>query len=509
MSKRAERTGRAVIASYAAIAFSIISGLLYTPWLIRELGSSDYAIYTVCVSLMAYFTVDFGIGAAITRFIAKYRANNEEHKINSLLGIALKLYLVIDIITLVALTVMYCLLEHIYVGLTAVELQRMKVVFLITGMMTICSIPVMPINGVFVAFGRVYEVKKIELLQKMLTVGLICLSLLVGQGLYIVVLVNAVVTVLANGFKVLTIYKKEHVQPNLRIKDRQITKELLTFSAWVAIAMIADKFFFSFQPTLLGIFSDSIAISVFAVATSVEGYVLLFADGLSGIFLPRVTNMVVKKKDPSEITDLMIRIGRVQLLIVSLFIMGIITQGEDFIPIWFGKEYRQSYYAAVIVLIPCFIHLTQSIATETLYATNQVRYRTLAYVLSSTVNVVLTALFAPRYGAIGAAIGIACGFVVGHEVTLNVVYAKVLKLDLRRFFCQCHLKAIPCLLAMLATGWGLAKIWPVAGRLQILLRCGVCGLAFLVLAYLLYINKEEKRYIKNLLGKFKGKFLRK
>ena len=503
------RIGRSVFLSYASIVFSILTGLLYTPWLIQELGSSDYAIYTICVSLMTYFTVDFGIGAAITRFVAKYRANNEEHKINGLLGIALKLYLVIDVIVMVALVIMYFLLEQVYVGLTVAELQRLRVVFIITGMMTVCCIPVMPLNGVFVAFGRVYEVKKFDLMQKALTVGLICLSLLTGSGLYVVVLINAAVTVVINGIKLLTIHKQERVIPKLQTKDRQITKSLLTFSAWVAIAMIADKFFFSFQPTLLGIFSDSTAISVFAVATAIEGYILLFADGLNGIFLPHVTNLVVKKNDPKEISDLMIRVGRVQMLIVSLFIMGIITQGKDFIPIWFGAEYKLAYYAAVIVLIPCFIHLTQSIATETLYATNQVRYRALSYTLSSTVNVILTALLAPRLGAIGAAIGIACGFVVGHEVTLNVVYAKVLKLDLRRFFCQCHLKALPWLLTMLAAGWGLAKIWPVAGRTQILLRCGTCGLVFLVLAYLLYINKDEKQYIKTLLGKLKGKLLRK
>ena len=509
MSNRNERTGRAVIISYASIVFSVVTGLLYTPWLIRELGSSDYAIYTICVSLMTYFTVDFGIGAAITRFIAKYRASNEEHKINGLLGIALRLYLVIDIIAMVALTIMYFLLEHIYGGLTTAELQRMRVVFLITGMMTACCIPVMPLNGVFVAFGRVYEVKKFDLMQKALTVGLICLSLLTGRGLYVVVLINAAVTVVINGIKLVTIHKQERVIPKLQTKDRQITKSLLTFSAWVAIAMIADKFFFSFQPTLLGIFSDSTAISVFAVATSIEGYILLFADGLNGIFLPRVTNMVVKRNDPREITDLMIRVGRVQMLIVSLFIIGIITQGKDFIPLWFGTEYAESYYAAVIVLLPCFIHLTQSIATETLYATNQVRYRALSYTLSSTVNVILTALLAPRLGAMGAAIGIACGFVVGHELILNLVYVKVLKLDIRRFFYKCHLKALPWLLVMLLTGWGIAMVWPVSGRLQMILRCCVCGLVYIVLAYLLYINKEEKQYIKNLLNKAKEKFLRK
>ena len=362
MGNNKEKIGQSISLSYISIIFSIVTGLLYTPWLIQELGSSDYALYTICVSLMAYFTIDFGIGASITRFIARYRAEKAEHKINGLLGIALKIYLVIDLCALLVLAVVYFLLDRIYIGLTADELDKLRLVYLITGMMVACCIPVMPLNGVFVAFGRVYDVKKFDLLQKVLSVGFICLSLLCGRGLYAVVLINAITTVGVNILKLLTIHRKEKVLPDIRIKDRSVTRELLTFSAWVAIAMIADKFFFSFEPTLLGIFSNSEEIAVFAVAASLEGYVLLFAESklLHICQIRQIADMVVQKKDPEDFTSLMVRVGRMQMLVVSLFIMGIITQGKDFITIWFGSAYTTAYYAAVIVLIPCFVHLTQA-----------------------------------------------------------------------------------------------------------------------------------------------------
>ena len=60
-----------ILFSYFSIFFTLITGLLYTPWLIRELGQSDYAVYSIVVSLMAYVTVDFGLGAVVSRFIAK------------------------------------------------------------------------------------------------------------------------------------------------------------------------------------------------------------------------------------------------------------------------------------------------------------------------------------------------------------------------------------------------------------------------------------------------------
>ena len=500
MRKSNERINQSIVISYVSIVFSIITGLLYTPWLIQSLGSSDYAIYSIAISLMSYFILDFGIGASVTRFIARYRAEENEKKVNQLLGIALKIYLIIDFIAITILFIIYFLLNRIYVGLSAGELDKLKVVYIITAIMITCSIPVMPINGVFIAFGRVYEVKRFDLVQKALTVGITCLAIILGKGLYAVVLINAVSTIFINVIKLVSIHKEEAVYPELRAYDKDISKELLTFSGWVAIAMIADKFFFSFEPTLLGIFSNSHEISVFAVASAIEGYVLTFADGLNGIFLPRVTNMVVEKKGREEFTELMIRVGRVQFIIVSVFIIGIITQGRDFITLWFGREYEKSYYAAVIVLIPCFIHLTESIATELVFATNNVRYRALSYTTSSIVNIVVTALLAPKFGALGAAIGISLGFCIGHELILNLVYARKLKLNLKRFFMSCHLRGLPSLAIMVLMGFGITSLMPVITKGQIVVRILLCGLSFLIVLYFTFFNEFEKGKIKNVAG---------
>ena len=125
------------------------------------------------------------------------------------------------------------------------------------------------------------------------------------------------------------------------------------------------------------------------------------------------------------------------------------------------------------------------------------------------INIVVTALLAPKLGAIGAAIAIACGFAVGHELILNIVYARVLKLKLRQFFTACHLRAVPALFVMLVSGFIIAMVWPAGSRLQILLRCAVCGMIYLATVYVLYLNKSEKAYfygiVRRLLAKIKRK----
>ena len=56
------------VLSYVALAFNIISGLIYTPWMVMTVGESPYGIYTLANSLITLFLVDFGLSAAVSRY---------------------------------------------------------------------------------------------------------------------------------------------------------------------------------------------------------------------------------------------------------------------------------------------------------------------------------------------------------------------------------------------------------------------------------------------------------
>lgn len=47
--------------------------------MIREIGMSDYGIYSLIVSFLSYFLLDFGLSEAISRFISKFRAKGDNN----------------------------------------------------------------------------------------------------------------------------------------------------------------------------------------------------------------------------------------------------------------------------------------------------------------------------------------------------------------------------------------------------------------------------------------------
>ena len=124
--------------SYMALGINIVTGLLYTPWMVHKIGQSNYGLYTLATSLIAIFMLDFGLGSAVSRFVSKYRAEGNQGAINKIVSVIYKLYFAIDGVILVVLVGLYFFLDIIYVKLTPEELEIFKVLYLMVAAVKRC-----------------------------------------------------------------------------------------------------------------------------------------------------------------------------------------------------------------------------------------------------------------------------------------------------------------------------------------------------------------------------------
>ena len=82
------------ILSYVSIAINIVAGLIYTPWMIDQIGEASYGLYTLANTLITLFLIDFGLSSATSRYVAKYRAEGNQEKVDNFLGVVYKLYMI-------------------------------------------------------------------------------------------------------------------------------------------------------------------------------------------------------------------------------------------------------------------------------------------------------------------------------------------------------------------------------------------------------------------------------
>ena len=495
--KKINQIKAGAILSYISIIFNIIAGLIYTPWMIRQIGQSDYGLYTLAISVISYFTLDFGFGGAISKFIAQFRAEKKDGEISNLLGLVYKFYFIIDLLILVAVAVFYCFVENIFVNLSADELIKFKNIFAIVGLFTLISFPCTTFNGILIAHEKFIVLKVCDLLSKALTIALIVIALLIGRGLYAIVIVNAGVQLPVNMIKLVSINKTMTQKINFKYFSKDMLKMIFSFSIWMTIMGIAQRFIMNITPSVLGITAGAVAISVFSIGRTIEGYVFTFANALNSLFLPKVSNMVAANVSRDEITSLMIRVGRIQLMIVGAIITIFISMGQEFIVLWLGENFRESYWVTVFLIIPSIVTLTQDIGITLLVVKNELKYRTYFYILAAVISVILSFILSKTYGAIGTAIGIFTATIVGHIIGMNWVFKRKMNLDMSKFYKQCHLRAVPIFLPVFASGILLQHIWITNSMVLYALKVCVIGAEYLSLMWFFYMNSEEKKLILN------------
>ena len=366
------KTGAVI--SYASLFLNVVTGLLYTPWMINTIGKENYGLYTLAMSVISLFVFDFGLGSAITRFVSKYLSEKRQDLVDKLLGLVFKLYLAGDLIILIALSVIYFFLPSMYQGLTATEMSDFKVVYLIAALFCVISFPFIPLNGIISSYEKFIQLKSCDLIHKIIVVVLMATCLLMGGGLFALVIVNSVAGIIIILLKLAILGKKRIKAIQWRFWDKALLRAVFSFSIWVTVIQLAQRCIFNLAPSILAAFANSVSVYILGIAICLEGYTYTFASAINGMFLPRVSRMIANDKR-EEILKLMIRVGRIQIYIIGLICVGFICTGREFIQAWLGDGYSEVYICALMIILPSFLQLPQEIGSTTIVAEGKVKHQ--------------------------------------------------------------------------------------------------------------------------------------
>lgn len=487
------------IISYAGIIISTVASLLYTPWMKNQIGDANYGLYTLVGSLVAIFMMDFGLSTSVTRFISKYRAENNEMQINNVMGYVFKLYIAIDVIISIVLIIVYLLIDNIYVGLSISERDTLKKIFLIFATYSVLAFPFTPLSGVLNAYEKFVWLKICELFQKLFAIFLTVVALLTDHGVVALVLMNAVSGIATILIKLWIIGKGKMIRPNFWIRDKVLLRELFGFSIWVTVLALAQRLIFNIAPSILGVTSTSIEIARFAPASQLEGYFFTFAYAINGLFMPMVARLDYNM-DNRGIENIMIKVGKYQICVLGLLFAGICTIGTEFIELWMGSEYRISGICTVLLIVPSIFLYPQQIANTLLSIRNKIKYQAMSALIIGAINVGLSFVLTPQLGALGSSISICVAFLV-NLVLLNIVYHKVLHLNLKQFYKVVYIRYVPTILLAIIITQFILRYITYSGWLWLLVKIVVCTTVYLMLLFMIGFSKEEKAQIISVIRK--------
>ena len=222
-----------------------------------------------------------------------------------------------------------------------------------------------------------------------------------------------------------------------------LLKEIGSYTFYTFIAFIVYRISWNSGQFVLGALVGTSAIAVYAVAMQLKDFYSNASTAISSVFLPKVTAMITQKISNEEISNLFIRVGRIQYIIMAFILSGFILFGKEFINIWAGKDYEEAYTITLIIMIPLIVPLVQNIGITILQAKNQLKFRSLLYIIVAIIGIALSILLAKKYSGIGCAIGTSISLILGNVIVINIYYWKKIKIDIPRFWKEISQISIP------------------------------------------------------------------
>lgn len=160
---------------------------------------------------------------------------------------------------------------------------------------------------------------------------------------------------------------------------------------------------------------------------------LSLSYAISGIFLPKITQIVLNRNNDREISDLFIQIGNYQYIVYGLVLTGFVIFGKEFISFWAGIDFVKSWEIALIIMVPYTIDMIQNIGLAILQAKNIYQIRAKVYVFVGILNIVLGIYMGKYYGGVGCAIATACSLFICNAI-MNWCYYRYVHLNIYQFW---------------------------------------------------------------------------
>ncbi len=484
------------ILSYVSIGLNNIVGLIYTPFMLRMLGQNEYGLYSLVASVVAYLTVlDLGFANAIVRYTAKFRAEGKINEQYEIFGMFILLYCAIGILAFLAGLGLYFNVDSLFGDtMTAEDLGKIRIMMLLMVFNIAFTFPMSIWGAIMTAYERFIFPKVINIIRIILNPVVMVILLYMGYkaiAMVVVLTLFNIITLCINAW-----YCKYRLQIKVRFGKFNIPflKEVAAYSFWIFLNSLMDRIYWSTGQFVLGIYAGAVVVAIYAVAIQLVHIYISLSTAISGVFLPKVTTMIVKGNDEKEISDLFIKTGRLQYVIMSFILAGFILFGKQFIKLWAGENYGDAYYITLLFFVPLIIPLIQNLGITILQARNQMKFRSILYVIIAMCSLGISIPLAKHYGGIGCAFGTFIALLLGQVLAMNIYYYKKIHINIPRFWHEILKMTIAPAIVTIAS-WIIFENIPSYNVKSFIVGIIIFSMIYLTTIWFLSMNRYERNLL--------------
>jgi len=335
------RIAQNVLSNWFALAVTTLVGFFLSPFVVHHLGNVVYGVWVIIGSLVSYMgLLDLGLRGAVTRFVSKGAAQQNDVEASQAVSGALWIRLWISLAIVAAGLLLSAVFHRIFT--IPVELQHpARVALLITAITVAINLWCGVFGGVLVALHRYDLTSSVSILQTVARATGMVFLLRSGHGILALAMWDLCTWVIANSVTVVLCF---HVYPRLKVvfgrPDKVTLHKLWNYSVYAFVINIAIQVVYYTDNMVVGAFLSPAAVTLYAIGGLVINYARQIVSSMTTTFTP-LASTYEASGNVESLRRLAIHGTRAALLISLPIEVALFFRGHTFIRLWMGDQYAQ------------------------------------------------------------------------------------------------------------------------------------------------------------------------
>jgi O-antigen/teichoic acid export membrane protein len=474
-----EQAAKNISATWLGLLVHAAVGFFLSPFILHKLGDEAFSLWVLVFSLSGYYGLfDLGIRSSIVRYVAKFAATQDEDKLRRFLSTGVAFYSVVSLVVLLLTGIGFFHLQSLF-KIPAGFLASARVLFALAGTGAALSFPL----GVFAAvLEGLQKFSWLHLSQVGVTLLrglLITIALTEGGGLVAIGAITVGMSLLGYLIIMWIAFRAFPLQLNARYVDSHSFWQMLSYSAFAFVILLADKLRFQSDPILIGALLSSSAITYFSIGSKLVEYSTAAVRSMAVTITP-LSSHLHATGDVVRLRKTLVSGNRACALIIFPLCAILVILGRSIVEVWVGAKYLPSYLVLVILAVSKSIYLAQATSTKILLGIG--KHRTLAgvFLVEGAINVILSILLLAHFGIVGVALGTAIPLTCTSLFFLPRHICRELGIPLSTFLSQAYVLPLSLSVPLAGTLWFMRQEFPARHYQSLVLQVACGGFLYCV-----------------------------
>ncbi|MBV9122615.1 MAG: oligosaccharide flippase family protein [Planctomycetes bacterium] len=420
----------------AGLVVTCLTGFVVAPFLVHQLGDTDYGLWIVIGSLTSCCgLLELGVRGSVGRHVAFYRAREDWAGLNETLNTGLVLLAGLGLLGLAAiLAVMPWFFDLFKVpDLTPDQAAGVRLALVIVGINFALSLVLDAFDATLWGCQRFDWLNFIEIPTALIRTGLTFYFIGRGYGLVALALIISGTTLAGSLAKVFCCFVEE---PALRLKwalvRRRAFLEILGYSFWTFVGTVARMARTSLGPLLIGNILVVALITPYAVAGKLITLATNVLVAATGVVTPWATDLYAQNQEARQ--RLLFLLGSRHCFALSLYLFSLfLLLGKPLIVLWMGPALVPAFPLLVVLALGELLPNSQYVTNSVILAAARHRALAFMYLTETVAGIILTVVLTRSFGVMGACVAVAAPAVLCRGITVILHGCRLSKVSLTRY----------------------------------------------------------------------------